>query len=213
MSVYPDYQEAAAFGQLFNRPTERLELKLNFRGEVLEIVNQNEVYANWQALKEIDSIAQAQSIIEAGNRAFSNTLPILKEQLLYQLIFTGLSVEILLSQWKPVKRELSNHFKGQWIPVDCKKNLLTNDEQGVTQINLLNKSIQTEEFNEDLRGYYHKYAPAFFNDSEYYKYISRTSYFFSGLNANASKIISDVCEELTSNEKFHVRYEVLCLNS
>ena len=208
LSVYPDYREVAVFGQLFNRPTARLHLKLNFNNDVLEVLNQDEVNANWQVLKQMDSIAQMQPIIEAGNRAFSNTLPMLKEQWLYQLIFTGLSEAGLLNQWRPAKQEMSNYFKGEWIPVHCKKKSLTN-EQGITQFNLLCKNIQSEVLNEEIKDYYRKFAPAFLNDCNHYRYTSRTSYIFNGQSIHASKIVSEIFEELNLDEVFHSKFEVV----
>ncbi|MDQ1097218.1 MULTISPECIES: hypothetical protein [Chryseobacterium] len=86
------YRQLAEYMQKFNKPLEHLVVELFQEGNVKTLVNQEEIWNVWNALKkelkpELGNTLEEKNMIEGGDKDFSNTLPLIKNSILYNLFF------------------------------------------------------------------------------------------------------------------------------
>ncbi|PJJ62949.1 hypothetical protein [Chryseobacterium geocarposphaerae] len=89
------YRQFAEYMQKLNKPLEHLILELFDEGKVKALSNQNEVKEIWSSLKkelkpEMGNTPEEKNMIEGGDKDFSNTLPLINNNVLYKLFFNDL---------------------------------------------------------------------------------------------------------------------------
>uniref|UniRef100_A0AAU6WTK6 Uncharacterized protein n=1 Tax=Chryseobacterium endophyticum TaxID=1854762 RepID=A0AAU6WTK6_9FLAO len=92
------YRQFAEYMQKFNKPLEHLVIGLSQEGGVESLVNQEEITERWNMLKnelqpELGNTFEEKNMIEGGDRDFSDTLPLIKNNLLYTLFLNDLFYE------------------------------------------------------------------------------------------------------------------------
>lgn len=92
------YRQFAEYMQKFNKPLEHLVIGLSQEGGVESLVNQEEITERWNRLKnelqpELGNTFEEKNMIEGGDRDFSDTLPLIKNNLLYTLFLNDLFYE------------------------------------------------------------------------------------------------------------------------
>ncbi|KAA0127813.1 LysM peptidoglycan-binding domain-containing protein [Chryseobacterium sp. SN22] len=92
------YRQFAEYMQKFNKPLEHLVIELSHEGGVESLANQDEIMERWNRLKnelqpEMGNTLEEKNIIEGGDRDFSDTLPLIKNNILYTLFLNDLFYE------------------------------------------------------------------------------------------------------------------------
>ncbi|MBB6111771.1 hypothetical protein SAMN05421821_11452 [Mucilaginibacter lappiensis] len=88
----PIMNEMQDFAKAFNYPTKMLVIKLMSLGKIERVLNQEEIFSRWEeikeeALKPLEKADTDKEILQKGDIQFSDTLPALKETLLYSIFF------------------------------------------------------------------------------------------------------------------------------
>ncbi|WP_292008623.1 hypothetical protein [Chryseobacterium sp.] len=101
------YRALTEYLQKFNKPLEHIVVELSDTGEVSGINNQEEIKDRWTELKRelvstLGNTLEEKNMLESGDQDFSNTLPLIKNNILYALFFTDL--------YK--KHEINDRFDG-----------------------------------------------------------------------------------------------------
>ncbi len=89
------YRQFAEFMQKINKPIEYIVLELSSSGKIDLINNQEEIKHSWKELREIleaemGDTLEEKSMLEGGDNDFSNTLPLIKNNILYHLFFNDI---------------------------------------------------------------------------------------------------------------------------
>ncbi|NIF07517.1 hypothetical protein F3J23_19015 [Chryseobacterium sp. Tr-659] len=92
------YRQFAEYMQKFNKPLEHLNIELFPEGNIKSLINQDEIKQAWNVLKEnlkpeLGNTFEEKNMIEGGDNDFSNTLPLIKNNVLYTLFFNDLFYE------------------------------------------------------------------------------------------------------------------------
>lgn len=92
------YRQFAEYMQKFNKPLEHLVSELFPEGNVKRLANQDEIMKAWNILKgelqpELGNTFEEKNMIEGGDKDFSNTLPLIKDNVLYTLFLNKLFYE------------------------------------------------------------------------------------------------------------------------
>ncbi|AZA79544.1 LysM peptidoglycan-binding domain-containing protein [Chryseobacterium sp. G0186] len=113
------YRQLAEYMQKFNRPMEHLIIELFSDGNIKAVLNQNEIKETWNILKtelepELGDTIEEKTMIEGGDKDFSNTLPLIKNNILYCLFLKDVYGEYLeLNQFiETGKQEYSSQLFG-----------------------------------------------------------------------------------------------------
>ncbi|TWP30806.1 hypothetical protein ETU09_00125 [Apibacter muscae] len=96
------YRPLAEYMQKFNSPLDLLFLKIAPQGGIAEIKNQESIYDQWLEVKkeltsEMGNTLEEKQILEGGDKDFSNSLPLLKKNLIFRLFFMKLYKTYLIS--------------------------------------------------------------------------------------------------------------------
>lgn len=89
------YRQFAEYMQKFNKPMEHLIIELFPDGAVKSLANQDEIKKSWNTLKgelkpELGNTLEEKNMIEGGDKDFSNTFPLIKNNTLYTLFLSDL---------------------------------------------------------------------------------------------------------------------------
>ncbi|QDP84766.1 hypothetical protein FNJ88_04070 [Chryseobacterium sp. SNU WT5] len=84
------YRQFAEYMQRFNKPLKFLNLELSNKGKIVGINNQQEIENSWKSLRvdlvgKMGNTLEEKNILEGGDKDFKDTLPLLKNSLLYDL--------------------------------------------------------------------------------------------------------------------------------
>jgi len=87
----PSFDGVVKFSKLFNIPLQELILNLDLSGNVVQVINQQQVIEVWNAVKTeiLPSLnaEEAQIIIHNGDSQFGNPIVVLRDTLIYNLFF------------------------------------------------------------------------------------------------------------------------------
>lgn len=94
------YRPFAEYMQKFNKPLEHLNVELFPEGHIKSLANQDEIRQAWNVLKEslkpeLGNTFEEKNMIEGGDKDFSDTLPLIKSNVLYTLFFNDVFYEYL----------------------------------------------------------------------------------------------------------------------
>ncbi|MGG5210054.1 hypothetical protein ACQWU4_14075 [Chryseobacterium sp. MIQD13] len=86
------YRQLTEYMQRFNKPIENLVVELTPQGSVKTISNQSEIESEWKNLRkelqsEMGDTLEEKNMLEGGDKDFSDTLPLIKNNILYNLFF------------------------------------------------------------------------------------------------------------------------------
>ena len=86
------YRQLAEYMQKFNKPIEHLILELSSSGKMISVENQEEIKSSWEILREslkaeMGDTLEEKNMLEGGDKDFVDTLPLIKNNILYQLFF------------------------------------------------------------------------------------------------------------------------------
>lgn len=86
------YRQLTEYMQRFNKPIENLVVELAPQGSIKAISNQSEIKSEWETLRkelrsEMGDTLEEKNMLEGGDKDFSNTLPLIKNNILYNLFF------------------------------------------------------------------------------------------------------------------------------
>lgn len=92
LNANPGFNDMIEFAKAFNYPMAKLVLKLNEKGQVDEVLNQDEILERWNHIKDdvlapLKSSDQDKEVLKNGDIQFSNSLTSIKESLIYSLFF------------------------------------------------------------------------------------------------------------------------------
>lgn len=92
------YRQFAEYMQKFNKPMEHLIIELFQDGAMKSLLNQDEIKKTWDTLKgelkpELGNTLEEKNMIEGGDKDFSNTFPLIKNNTLYTLFLNDLFQE------------------------------------------------------------------------------------------------------------------------
>ena len=72
-----------------NIPFEKLELELSLEGSANKIINQNEILSKWDNIKsKLENNPDFNEVIKTGDKDYSNSLPVLRKDILFSLFFS-----------------------------------------------------------------------------------------------------------------------------
>ncbi len=94
------YRQFAEYMQKFNKPMEHLIIELFSNGAMKSLENQDEVRETWNALKlqlkpELGNTLEEENMIEGGDKDFSDTFPLIKNNILYRLFLNDVFQDYL----------------------------------------------------------------------------------------------------------------------
>lgn len=86
------YRQLTEYMQRFNKPIENLVVELSPQGSIKGVSNQSEIKSEWENLRkelqsEMGDTLEEKNMLEGGDKDFSNTLPLIKNNILYNLFF------------------------------------------------------------------------------------------------------------------------------
>jgi|GEM_PF-1848199 len=206
-------QELVGFAKLFNSPTSRLNLRFNNIGEITAILNQLEILSIWQNMKENEllSLVNANStesnlIIKAGDKDFSDSVPLIKNGILYQLLFP--SFYGMSNQNNVTKQQRyfgSNIFNEKRINLSGERIVIGNNADEL----IINEKFINEKngdyVQEILKIYNTQYKPIFTDDLAY-SYQVKIDYKLFKNSGVVKNIACEVEERLNDNFYFTSHY-------
>ena len=119
----PAYDQMIEFLKAFNYPTQLLVLKLNKNGAIERVLNQEEVLERWhdvkeEVLKPLGNNEDDKQILIKGEVQYTNTLPSIKETLLYSLLFGAVYGKKAISSDQYIGNVKSVSQLFQTVPVE-----------------------------------------------------------------------------------------------
>lgn len=128
LNANPGFNDMIEFAKAFNYPMAKLVLKLNEKGQVDAVLNQDEILERWNHIKDdvlapLKSSDQDKEVLKNGDIQFSNSLNSIKESLIYSLFFAPVFGEKKQSQNADVfSGEISSQlFQNQKISYNLKE--------------------------------------------------------------------------------------------
>ncbi|WP_343523106.1 hypothetical protein [Pedobacter sp.] len=206
-------QELVGFAKLFNAPTSRLHLRFNKTGKVISVLNQSEILAIWQNMKENEllSLVNANSnesnlILKAGDKDFSDSVPLVNDGILYQLLFPSFYGIANRNHVTKVQRDFrSNIFNEKRIELSGERIV----EGGGTDELMVRENFingkRGDYTQEILKTYNTQYKPIFIADLDY-MYRVNIDYKFFNHSGILKNVECEVEERLNDNFYFKSHY-------
>lgn len=206
------YRNFAEYMQKFNIPLEHLILELETGGKIQNITNQQDILNSWIALRnslsaEMGNTLDEKNMLEGGDEDFSDTLPLLKNNLLYKLFFNG-----AYQQYDSLDKfiEQNNEHYNSQIFSNEKVNIITKrkvEKSGnIAKIKYYSTVIAGE--NEHLRDIYNSKLREFLKEEFDYLFTSSTEYHFDIEKAQMVLCKSNIKEQAGNNYTHLISYEI-----
>ena len=122
----------------FNIPMTDLMIQLNEKGKPIEVLNQTEIYNKWVGLRDgelskFKEEEQTNNILIAGDKDYSNTLPIILNSSYYMLFFPPVYGQKKSSNSKFNKINLgSTLFQGSNVEINIGENVIGMTDSGIS---------------------------------------------------------------------------------
>ncbi|WP_406823633.1 hypothetical protein [Pedobacter sp. KACC 23697] len=206
-------QHLAAFAKLFNSPTSRLHLRFTKTGKLISVLNQAEILSIWQNMKEneLSSLVNANSnesklIIKAGDNDFANSVSLIGDGILYQLLFPAFYDLGNESRVDKVERDFrSNIFNEKRINLSGERIV---EGAGVDEIIIKETFINEKKGNytqEILEIYNLQYKPILIAELDY-EYRVNINYKVFKNSGVLKNVECEVEERLNNNFYFRSHY-------
>jgi len=208
------YRALAEYMQKFNKPLEHLILKLSDTGEIDEVENQEEINKQWLEFKknltpELGNTPEEKHMIESGDKDFSDSLPLLKNNTLYDLFFSGIYGEHEVSdkfEGEEKKKYISQIFSSEKVNIITKKKF---DKDGeLIKVKLYSEADSTN--NHHLKSIYDEKLRPFFQEEYNYSFSWSVEYSFNpgtGIMVSCNSKI----KEMTGSSYNHVMEHIIQL--
>lgn len=176
------YRALAEYMQKFNEPLEHLVLKLSAQGNIEELTNQQEINQRWQNLKkdltpQLGNTLEEQNMLESGDKDFSESLPIIKNNTLYNLFFPDVYKEHEISDTfngAEKKTYVSQIFSNEKVNITTKRKV--EKEHQIIKIKLLSEQNHSE--NDHLKSIYNEKLKPFFQEEYKYSFTWAVEYHY-----------------------------------
>lgn len=176
------YRQFAEYMQKFNKPLEHVVVQMTNAGSIYSVVNQDEIWSNWVLLRklletETNNTIEEKNILEGGDKDFKDTLPLIKNNILYNLFFndcyhdyiqTGKFIEEEKSQYN------SQAFNNEKVSITVKRK--AEKEGNLAKIKFLCES--DAENNRHLKEIYNSRLKEFLKQNYDYSLIWSIEYHF-----------------------------------
>lgn len=196
------YRQLAEYMQRFNKPIEHLILELSTIGEIISVKNQEEIESSWKQLRkiletEMGDTLEEKNMLEGGDKDFSNTLPLIRNNILYRLFFnhvfykyteTDKFIEIESPQY------VSQIFSNEKVNVITKRKV--EKDGNLARIKFYTESIPNK--NEHLRNIYDSKLRDFFKETFNYQLTWSIEYHYDIENAKMLSCLSKIKEQASS---------------
>ncbi|MFV0304727.1 MAG: hypothetical protein ACK5IC_04495 [Moheibacter sp.] len=202
-------KDLAKFAQIFNIPLANLHLKFSLDGKFLSILNQEEIKANWEKLKsnqlnELLENKETKSIIDEGDKDFSDSKHLIKNSFLYHLVFPLVYGNILISEYSMPSEPIlckSNVFQNQVIKLNIQRKN-TNIEDEFIRTILVGKNPTEKEKIDKLEKIFEAQFGEMVKEKFNYEYSFTSKYNIDKQTGLIQNIICHAKEKL-SNNFFH----------
>lgn len=166
------YRQLAEYMQKFNKPLEHLTMELFADGTIKSVVNQDEIKEVWNVLKtelesEMGDTIEEKNMIKGGDEDFGKTLPLIKNNTLYQLFLKDIyNVYSELNQFIEIGKQeyISQIFGNEKVFLNVKRRV--EKENGIAKIKFYAEADSQN--NEHLRDIYNAKLKDFLK--EHYAY-------------------------------------------
>lgn len=145
----PALNDMLNFSKLFNLPIQQLSLKLNTNGEVVEVLNQAEIFEKWQLLKQeigptLQGDPNADFIYQNGDKQFGNSLGMIRDTTIYKLFFTAQYGTLKKGDTKQISsgKLASQMFQSKEIPYNV-----------IATVKDINQSVLTVAYETSISGF------------------------------------------------------------
>ena len=201
------YRALAEYMQKFNKPLENLVLRLSEKGNVTELMNQQEIKQSWLDLKkeltpQLGDTLEEKNMLESGDKDFSDSFPLIKNNTLYNLFFPNVYNEHEIKEkFEGEEKQLyiSQIFSNEKVNIITKKKV--EKEGHIVKIKLFSQADNSG--NNHLKNIYNEKLKPFFQEEYNYSFTWSVEYNF---NTETGKMI--VCnskiKEQTGSSYSHV---------
>lgn len=176
------YRQFAEYMQKFNKPLEHLVVEMTNAGIIQSVANQDEIWYNWVLLRksletETSNTIEEKNILEGGDKDFKDTLPLIKNNILYNLFFndcyrdynqTGKFIEEEKRQYN------SQAFSNEKVNITVKRKV--EKEGNIAKIKFLCEG--NSDHNQHLQEIYNSRLKEFLKENYDYSLIWSIEYHF-----------------------------------
>lgn len=206
------YRALAEYMQKFNEPLENLVLKLSEKGSIDELINQQEINQRWQSLKkdltlQLGNTLEEQNMLESGDKDFSDSLPIIKNNTLYNLFFPNVYQEHEISDkfnGEERKSYVSQIFSNEKVHITTKKKV-EKDHQ-IVKIKLFSQENQSE--NDHLKRIYNEKLKPFFQEEYKYSFTWSVEYHYDVQTGKMISCNSKIKEQTGSSYSYVMEHVI-----
>lgn len=196
------YRQLAEYMQKFNRPLEHLVVELFSEGNIKSLANQDEIKKVWDILKnklkpELGDTFDEKNMIEGGDNDFSNTIPLIKNNILYTLFLNDLFYEYLeLNTFIELEKRVytSQIFSNEKVIITTKRKI--EKEGNIAKIKFYSESASDK--NDHLRGIYNTKLKDFLQERYNYSLTWSIEYHFNILKGEMLLCQSKIKEQASS---------------
>lgn len=206
------YRQLAEYMQKFNEPIEHLILGLSSFGGIISVENQEEIKTSWKKLREslkaeMGNTLEEKNTLEGGDKDFGDSLPLIKNNILYQLFFNDIFykytevhkfIEIEASQY--ISQVLSN----EKVNVVTKRKV--EKEGNLAKIKFYTESDPNK--NEHLRNIYNSKLKDFLKEEYNYQLTWSIEYLYDKKNAKMISCMSKIKETACSKYCHIMEYNI-----
>ncbi len=205
VNTTPNSKDLTDFSLIFNRPFERIQLKLSKYGSIEEVVNQKEILEKWQQLKRNELAAyytdvNMKGLFIAGDAEFSSSLKVLQQNILYALFFNEIYAQAIEN--KNYKRNpvniSSKLFQGNMIALDRSQFITISDNKVI----LKDTFIQNQFEYLNLKKLYDKDYKAIIGAEFQYRHICDATAIYNPSSGHLEKVTATI-EERANHSLFH----------
>ncbi|KIC64777.1 hypothetical protein [Chryseobacterium taiwanense] len=206
------YRALAEYMQKFNEPLENLVLKLSEKGNIEELTNQQEINQRWQSLKkeltpQLGNTLEEQNMLESGDKDFSESLPIIKNNTLYNLFFPDVYKEHEISDTfneEEKKSYVSQIFSNEKVNITTKKKV--EKEHQMMKIKLLSEQNHSE--NDHLKSIYNEKLKPFFQEEYKYSFTWAVEYHYDIQTGKMISCNSKIKEQTGSSYSYVMEHVI-----
>ncbi len=192
---------------------EHLVINLSPDGNIKDIVNQNEVKEAWNLVKiglesEMGNSVEERNMIEGGDLDFSNTLPLIKNNILYQLILKDLYHEYSeLNKFIEIgtQKYTSQIFGNETVFLNVKRKVEKEDE--IAKIKFYAEADPNN--NGHLRDIYNAKLKDFLQENYTYSLIWTTEYHIDIKKGKVTLCHSKIKEKANSKYNHSMEYKII----
>lgn len=201
------YRGLAEYMQKFNKPMEDLILDLSETGSIENIANQSDIFNQWMELKkelspQLGNTLEEKQMLESGDKDFSQSLPLLKKNTLYNLFFNNYYNKYQVSnKFDDGEKQIyiSQLFSNEKVNIVTKRKIEKIDDN--LKVIFFSEADPTS--NNHLKSIYEEKLKPFFQENYNYSFTWSIEYLF---NMESGKMLScnSKIKEQTGSQYSHI---------